>query len=270
MKTTTIAVATLAFAGLAASASAGTIAPTIVINEVFANPLGLDDGSEYFEIFSTAGVTSLTGLTFLVVEGGGLNAGIIDLALSLDGFSTGTNGLFLWRDSATVLQAAPAAATTQNITDFNPDIENGSQTYLLVTGFTGTIGDDLDTNNDGALDSVPWTSVIDAVGITENSGDITYAASLGFVDFGDSNFTPGAVFRTDNAGWVAAGILGTSPGPFTVNPLSISLATYDASMPYQFTPGNANGSIALVPEPSTGLLLLGSLAGLIGVRRRRA
>ena len=29
-------------------------------------------------------------------------------------------------------------------------------TYLLVNGFTGVLGDDLDTNDDGTLDATPW------------------------------------------------------------------------------------------------------------------
>lgn len=39
-------------------------------------------------------------------------------------------------------------------------LQNGTQTLLLVTGYTpGTT--DVDTNNDGVLDVTPWTSIVD-------------------------------------------------------------------------------------------------------------
>ncbi|MEM9134143.1 MAG: hypothetical protein AAGE88_17475 [Actinomycetota bacterium] len=34
---------------------------------------------------------------------------------------------------------------------------------LLVQGFDGAVGDDLDTDNDGALDAEPWSRVVDEV-----------------------------------------------------------------------------------------------------------
>ncbi len=263
MKIHPIAFASLLFAGLAAPASAA-----VLINEVFANAPGTDNGAEYFEIRSTTGATALTGLTFLVIEGGAASAGVVDVALSLGSFSTGTNGLFLWRDSVTTLSPAPNAATTVNVADFAPDLENGSQTYLLVSGFTGAQGDDLDTDGNGILDITPWTSVIDAIGVTENPGDIVYGASLGFLDFGDLIFTPDVVFRTANVGWVGADGLGTNPGPYTVDPANVTESNYDASTPYQLTPGNDNGSIALLPEPTSTVLALLGVAGL-ALRRRR-
>ncbi|MFM8784484.1 MAG: hypothetical protein ACKOFI_04880, partial [Phycisphaerales bacterium] len=65
-------------------------------------------------------------------------------------------------------QASGLAADTQIE---SPD----NQTYLLVTGYTGTDtfqtrapnqgadGQDLDTNDDGILDITPWTAIIDGV-----------------------------------------------------------------------------------------------------------
>ena len=107
------------------------------IRAVFYNPTGADNGKEYFEILHTPS-TALTGLTLLVIEGDGTGAGILDKAISLAPYSTGTNGLLLWRDASTVLTPAPSAATTVVVSDFVPDIENGTNTYLLVTGFSGT------------------------------------------------------------------------------------------------------------------------------------
>jgi len=45
-----------------------------------------------------------------------------------------------------------------------------------VMNFYGSYGDDLDTNDDGVLDVIPWTEVIDGVRIIETpeSGEHTY------------------------------------------------------------------------------------------------
>lgn len=74
------------------------------------------------------------------------------------------------------------------------DVENESITMAIVRNFTGSLDQDLDTNNDGALDATPWTEVVDAVGF--NEGPIpnttpggapqlnnTYATQLGGIDF---------------------------------------------------------------------------------------
>jgi hypothetical protein len=72
-------------------------------------------------------------------------------------------------------QASGTASDTQIE---SPD----NQTYLLVTGYTGTDtfqtrapnsgagGQDLDTNDDGTLDIVPWTAIVDSVVLKETNG----------------------------------------------------------------------------------------------------
>jgi hypothetical protein len=73
-------------------------------------------------------------------------------------------------------QASGLAADTQLE---SPD----NQTYLLVTGYTGTDtfqtrapnqgsgGQDLDTNDDGVLDLTPWTAIVDSVVLKETNGN---------------------------------------------------------------------------------------------------
>src|SRR5262245_4681493 len=124
----------------------------IIINEVLVNPAGTDNGFEFVELKSTTGgVEAMTGLTLLVIEGEGTATGVIDQAISLNAFSTGTTGLFLQRDAATVLVPAPAAGTTVTVADFAPDLENGSQTFVLVSGFSGAVSTDYDVDNNGVL-----------------------------------------------------------------------------------------------------------------------
>ena len=78
-------------------------------------------------------------------------------------------------------QASGLAADTQIE---SPD----NQTYMLVTGYTGTDtfqtrapnagagGQDLDTNDDGVLDVTPWTAIVDSVVLKESSGSTPTAS----------------------------------------------------------------------------------------------
>lgn len=255
----------LVFATVGLSAEAA-----IQINEIFLNPPGADNGQEFVELRSTTGgVESLSGLTLLGIEGDGTNAGIIDFTLDLGAFSTGSNGLFLQRDAATVFNPVPAPQTVVNVADFNPDIENGSQTFLLVAGFTGLVGQDLDTNDDGTLDVFPWTSVVDAVGFLENDGtaNLAYGANLGFVNFGpNAGFNADVLFRdgTDFS-WQGTDVVGINPGgPYTAD-TTAGRSSFTATGAEQVTPGNINPSV--VPEPSSVALF--ATSGLLLLRRRR-
>src|SRR5437762_3102236 len=43
-------------------------------------------------------------------------------------------------------------------------IGDDNLTMMLVENFTGAVGQDLDTNNDGVFDITPWTVIDDSVG----------------------------------------------------------------------------------------------------------
>lgn len=260
---------------LSLSIAASSASAQVFINEVFVNPPGTDNGFEYFELRSLTPSFSLSGLWFLIIEGDGTGAGTVDQALNLGTFSTGTNGLFLWRDSTTVLQPPPAAGTNVHVADFSPDLENGSQTHLLVQSFTGSVGTDLDTNNDGILDLTPWTSVVDAIGYREAGLGIVYGAHLGFADFPASlAFTPDVVFRLrDTLAWIAADVNGTSPGPYDFDPAelvdilgnALNLSEFDITTA---TPGSANP----VPEPGFVAVVAAGMTAVAyrQIRRRRS
>ena len=60
----------------------------------------------------------------------------------------------------------------------NNQLQNGTQTLLLVQGYTGGTSGDLDTNDDGILDRTPWASIVDSVAVTDGgAGDLTYAGA---------------------------------------------------------------------------------------------
>ena len=250
------------------AASAG-----LMINELYVNPPGADNGREFFELRDAPG-TSLNNHFLLVIEGDGGGAGVIDQVLSLNGFSTGTNGLFVWRDAAS---GSPAAGTNVNTADFSPDIENGTNTYILVTGFTGTLASDLDTNNDGVLDSTPWASVVDAVAWSDGgAGDLMYSGAFGGPAVDTGVFTPDLAFRDSSSNnWFFTDVL--DPGEVfdstnfadatgsLVDPSTLGFDFQSSSL------GNSNPQISAVPEPSSFALSgLGLIGGWMAWRRRKS
>jgi hypothetical protein len=202
------------------------------INEIRTNQIG-DQDDEYFEIAGSAGA-SLDTLTYLVLgdsPGGG--TGVVEAVVSLAGLSIPDDGFFL---AAEVTFGAPGTAFAGIVPDATLFInfENRqNRTHLLVDGFFGALNDDLDTDDDGTLDALPWMDVISAVGIVEEPDttlpgvDQLYAALFGGVNVGPTNtgVAPGHLYRLpdENGGWVI--------GNFSLDP-----NTDD-------TPGSTNGSL---------------------------
>lgn len=215
----------------------------VKFNEFLVNPPGTDNGKEFFELRSSAPSYDMSSLTVLVVEGDGTVAGTIDQALSLSGKSTGPNNLFMWRDAATVLNPPPHPDTVIHVADFVPDIENGAQTYIIVSGFTGAVGQDLDTNNDGILDLMPWKSVLDAVGYKDNNLGLIYAAQLGGVEFSFAGWAPDAYTVLGGTPFVMDTTIGTDPnGPFYAH---ITNNSGLLTPGFFLTPGSSNYSVAV-------------------------
>jgi hypothetical protein len=265
-----------AVASVACPALAGAINPRF--NEVMINVPGNDNGFEYFEIRGEPNA-SLAGIWIVTIDGDGNAAGTsiatgkIDFAYDLSNFTLGSNGLLLLRDSATVLSPAPEAGTTviagPDFQGCNPttnalpavsiDIENGTASYLLVRNFTGAPCLDLDVDNDGVLDSQPWSEVIDAIGFA-NAEDYrdpvltglihVYATQLGGIDITDTDpnspaggFTPDLFARVCDY-IVGCDVLGSSPGPYGVDLSEVRYfpagSTPTLPDPYIVTPGGLN------------------------------
>jgi len=147
-----------------------------VINEFVFNHTGTDT-NEFIEIFGDPN-TDYSSLTILEIEGDGSGAGTVDGV-----FPVGTTN-------------ADGFWTTGFL---NNEIENGTVTLLLVEGFTGSAEDDLDTDNDGALDATPWTRIVDDVAVTDGgSSDHTYATVTLTRGFDGISYTPGGASRIPN------------------------------------------------------------------------
>ncbi|HEX2164065.1 MAG TPA: lamin tail domain-containing protein, partial [Thermoanaerobaculia bacterium] len=143
------------------------------LNEFVANHAATDT-DEYVEVFADP-LTDYSAYAVLEIEGDGAGAGVVDGVFAVG--ATDANGLW--------------------VTGFlNNDLENGTLTLLLVEGFTGAPGNDLDANDDGTLDAAPWTRVVDSVAVSDGgAADRAYSPAVLAAFYDGQPFTPGGASR---------------------------------------------------------------------------
>ncbi|HMB53229.1 MAG TPA: lamin tail domain-containing protein, partial [Thermoanaerobaculia bacterium] len=143
-----------------------------VLNEFVFNHTGTDT-NEYVEVVGSAN-TDYSDFTVLQIEGDS-GRGTIDTALTV-GLTDGAG--FWWSGY------------------LNNEFENGTVTLLLVEGFTGSEGDDVDADDDGAIDFAPWTRIVDAVAVSDGGGgDLTYGTPVLAQGYDGVGFTVGGASR---------------------------------------------------------------------------
>jgi endonuclease I len=127
--------------------------PAPFLSEV-ALTFSFGESNEYLEIIGQPEL-SLSPFYLLILEGdAGENPGVVDFLHPLG--TTDFRGLY----------------HTGYLVD---QLENGSQTIFIVSQPTCTIGQDLDTNDDGVLDATPWAEESDGLSLLQSEGDVGYA-----------------------------------------------------------------------------------------------
>lgn len=171
-----------AFAALALAAAP---AQAQKITEVVADHVGSPDTYEYIEVAASPALVHPTGQSDTVLVP--LSAytlveldGTTDPGKILHTFAVGTtNGSGFW--------------STGYLTS---TLEKPAFTILLVSGFAGAVGDDLDAGNDGTLDTTPWTAIADGVAFSDGAaGARTYAAPVLGPGFDGVATAPGGASR---------------------------------------------------------------------------
>ncbi len=182
------------------------------INEIRADQTSTDN-DEYFELFGVPG-TPLEGLTYLVLgdttEG---VSGVIENVTSLNGYSITASGYFVAAESTFTLGTADLTTTL--------NFENTDNvTHLLVRNFTGSNGQDLDTNDDGILDVTPWTELVDLIAlILQDNPPTSTEYHYGPPTVGpDGSYAPAQAYFCQ-AGWqIGSFDIGITDTPGAVNP----------------------------------------------------
>ncbi|HKQ47705.1 MAG TPA: DUF5689 domain-containing protein [Phycisphaerae bacterium] len=145
----------------------------LFINEIRTQQPGADT-EHFFEIYnSSASTRSLNGLSYVVI-GDDLdapqpsNSGFIEEVIELSGHSIPAGGFFLVAEDADTFGAVANKITGINFED------SDNLTHLLVSGFYGTNGQDLDTPSDCVLDAPqPWAAIVDRVALIQQSNPPT-------------------------------------------------------------------------------------------------
>ncbi len=145
-----------------------TAAAQLQISEIRIDQPGADS-DEYIELSGTAGA-DLSGYSYIVIGDGAAGSGVVEMVVGLTGLKVPDDGYALLAEPSFSLGPIPDLISTLNL-------ENADNvTHLIVSGLTAASGVDLDTDDDGSLDHVPWDGMIDCVAIldAEGSGDKTY------------------------------------------------------------------------------------------------
>ncbi len=199
----------------------------VVINEVRVDDLDADD-EEYVELYSASGAgVRLDDLWLVVIGDSAENSGVVERAYDLSGEVLRSN--FFLIGSSTMTLAVPDMERPQNF------LENGDNiSILLVEGFSGVEGDDLDVGDDGVLETRPWVRLLSGVSLVkEVNGDDgaggmirpggtewDYSVDLGIPAVGpDGSFVPGHIYRSsDGSGEWEIGPFAALPGDPSANP----------------------------------------------------
>jgi hypothetical protein len=184
----------------------------VILNEIRIDQLGTDN-NEYFELKGAPGA-SLAGYTYIVIgdKVAAQGSGVIEAIVPLDAYSIQADGLLSVAEST--FSTSPGFGTADVLlSGTNPlNFENSDNvTHLLVRNFTGSLDQDLDTNDDGVLDVTPWTEIADSVAAVNPTASGPQEAVYSVVRVGpDGTFWPGHLYRCTSAGTWLIGPFGTS------------------------------------------------------------
>lgn len=232
----------------------------ILINEVVVNPSGNDSNLEFIELLSTTGgAQSLEGHHLVLIDVGGTNTGTIMESWNLDGFATGTNGLAVIGDGYpdSVPPGGPYNSTVDTNTTFIDPLEfeaedlggsgelsrsNNEFCLLLVQGFVGIVGTDLDSDDINGFNSTPWSTLVDSIGYREyDAGVATHVGTnYALAEISQTGYEPDAFARINgnetahSAGaWYGGSLV---DGSSAFDPVE----NFGLLTPGQLTPGNQN------------------------------
>lgn len=235
----------------------------VLLSELKVNPPGPVDGP--FEFVEIAGRPEalLTNLYFLVIEGDTeQDPGEVRLVVDLSGRRLGLNGLLVIVAELHPYLIPPATTVVYEpaLDDPSGALGNGTVTFLLATCPTRfSAGVDLDRDDDGVLEGLPWgTTVLDSVGWSDGgAGDLVYTRAVLTQSSGTPDAAsryPGNTQRHSADAWFNGSLLGPDPASLVYHPEHVSA---DFPVGTELTPGVPNNTAPLISP-------LGPVSGVIG------
>jgi len=158
---------------------------TLLLNEFKTNIPGDIHALQYIELRGSE--SRVVKNTYLVViDGDEDSEGLVDYACNLDGVTIGSNGLIIIKNENEYNDVVSKETTVINeplIKTYADDdhkdglLEHDAVTYALIeTSAKITIGDDLDSNNDGVIDLPDGSEVFDSVGSLNGGEGFVYSS----------------------------------------------------------------------------------------------
>ncbi|MCG8670049.1 MAG: VPLPA-CTERM sorting domain-containing protein [Pseudomonadales bacterium] len=214
-----------------------------MINEIEPNPAGQDPSTQFVELLGDVN-TAYTGTLLSIESDGGSSTGRVDRIYDISG-NFDSNGL---------------------LTVSIGDLENPSNTLILMDSFSGDTTTDIDLDNDGVADNLATFGVVeDALGVSDNNSDYFYGDDFGGVNLTNVGGEPTLTFRDANSlDWVQ--IVGGTAYNAAGEELDSALFNLD---PAGSTFGAVNPEYAPVPVPAAVWLMLSGLGVVAGVRRKK-
>lgn len=180
-------IASLFFMGCS-SDSDDSVAKPLLLNEFKSNIPEDQHSLQYIELKGEPGKT-IEKTWLLVIDGDEDSEGRVDYALDLNGVAVGANGLVMIKNADEYNDVVPPETTVINeplIRTYDPDVdgeeyedgllEHDAVTYALVTSDKAfSIGDDLDTDNNGELELPEGAEIIDSVGSLDGGDGFVYS-----------------------------------------------------------------------------------------------
>ena len=161
---------------------------------------GTDD-NEYIELIGEPG-TDLTGYSYIVIGDGAGGSGVLETLIDLTGLVIAEDGLL------SIGKAEMTIATPDVIIDGFSLENTDNVTHLLVVGLTAELNQDLDVDDDGVLDDMYWTELVDSVGLQEEGyeGEVVELLYADVILGPVGIYPPAHVFRCPDGGEWAIGV----------------------------------------------------------------
>jgi hypothetical protein len=166
------------------------------------------DTDEYFELAGPPNA-STAGYWYVVLgDLTGLGSGVVEFAWSIADASPALSSTGLLVQELVGMPCNPAiVCPCIGSGCISPFVvcgifeNNDNVTHLLVTNFTGIVGDDLDTDDDGILDVTPWSQIEDSVALFDSpTSELMYSTTQVGPD-PNTGGQPWHVFYCETAGW---------------------------------------------------------------------